>query len=136
MTELERAKIQQVPLKVYRAENENRLTVAAPMAGMEPEDIIVEITDDGHLLLDGQVRGMLKEGKELLLDEWSVGAYYRDYTLPEPVDGSEAVATYGNGVLVVTFPTSSHLIPAHLTLSNSGSLSAHGVSDNTARQFS
>ncbi|HEY3993110.1 MAG TPA: Hsp20/alpha crystallin family protein [Ktedonobacteraceae bacterium] len=134
MTGLEQAKIQQVPLKVYRAEN--RLTVAAPMAGMEPEDIVVDITEDGRLLLDGQVRGMLKEGKEVLLDEWSVGAYYRDYTLPEPVDGSEAVATYGNGVLVVTFPTASRLTPARLTLSSSGTLSARGVSDNTAHQFS
>jgi HSP20 family molecular chaperone IbpA len=66
-------------------------------------------------------------------DEWSVGAYCRDYTLPEPVDGSEAVATYGNGVLVVTFPTASELTPAHLTLSSSGTLTARGISDNTAR---
>jgi HSP20 family protein len=133
MTELERAKVQVVPLKVYRAEN--RLTVAAPLAGMEPEDIVVDITEDGRLQIDGRVRGMLKDGKELLLDEWSVGAYCRDYTLPEPVDGSEAVATYGNGVLVVTFPTSSRLVPAHITLSSSGTLTARGVSDNTARQF-
>jgi len=131
MTGLERAKVQLVPLKVYRAAN--RLTVAAPMAGMEPEDIVIDITEDGRLLIDGHVRGVLKDVKELVLDEWSVGAYCRDYTLPEPVDGSEAVATYGNGVLVVTFPTSSRLIPAHLTLSSSGTLTARGISDNTAR---
>lgn len=131
MTGLERAKVQVVPLKVYRAEK--RLTVAAPMAGMEPEDIVIEITEDGRLLLDGRVRGVLKGVNELLLDEWSVGAYCRDYTLPEPVDGSEAVATYGNGVLVVTFPTASQLVPAHLTLSSGGVLTARGISDNTAR---
>jgi len=131
MTGLERAKVQVVPLKVYRAEN--RLTVAAPMAGMEPEDIVIEITEDGRLLLDGRVRGVLKGVNELLLDEWSVGAYCRDYTLPEPVDGSEAVATYGNGVLVVTFPTASQLVPARLTLSSGGVLTARGISDNTAR---
>ncbi len=131
MTGLERAKIQLVPLKVYRAAN--RLTVAAPMAGMEPEDIVIDVTEDGRLLLDGHVRGVLKEVKELVLDEWSVGAYCRDYTLPEPVNGSEAVATYGNGVLVVTFPIASHTIPAHLTLSSSGMLTARGISDNFAR---
>lgn len=131
MTVFERAKIQQVPLKVYRTAN--RLTVAAAMAGMEPEDIVVEVTDDGHLLLDGQVRGMLKDVKELLLDEWSVGAYYRDYKLLEPVDASEGVATYGNGVLVVTFPLAERLVPARLTLSSEGSISAHGISDNFAR---
>lgn len=124
----EKAKIQQVPLKVYRAED--RLTVAAPMAGMEPEDLAIEITADGRLLLDGEVRGLLKDVKVLLLDEWSVGAYYRDYLLPEPVDGSQATATYGNGVLVVTFPLADHFVPARLTLSSNGV--AHGISDNVA----
>lgn len=124
----ETAKVQHVLLKVYRAVD--RLTVAAPMAGMEPEDITVEITDDGRLLLDGEVRAVLKDVKELLLDEWSVGAYYRDYTLPVPVDGSQAMATYGNGVLVVTFPISARIVPARLTLSSTGM--AHGMSDNIA----
>lgn len=124
----EQAKIQQVPLKVYRAAD--RLTIATPMAGMEPEDIRIEITPDGRLLLDGEVRGMLKDVKELLLDEWSVGAYYRDYMLPEPVDGSQAAATYGNGVLVVTFPVAAKIVPACLTLSSTGV--ARGISDNIA----
>jgi len=124
----EKAKIQQVPLKVYRTTD--RLTVAAPMAGMEPANLTIEITDDGRLLLDGEVRGLLKDAKELLLDEWSVGAYYRDYTLPVPVDGSQAMATYGNGVLVVTFPISERSVPARLTLSSTGT--AHGMSDNIA----
>lgn len=124
----EKAKIQQVPLKVYRTAD--RLTVAAPMAGMEPTNVTIEITDDGRLLLDGEVRALLKDVKELLLDEWSVGAYYRDYILPVPVDGSQGVATYGNGVLVVTFPISTRLVPARLTLSSTGM--AHGISDNVA----
>lgn len=124
----EQSKIQRVPLKVYRSTG--RLTIAAPMAGMEPEDIEIEITDDGRILLDAEVRGMLKDVKELLLDEWSVGAYYRDYLLPEPVDGSQAAATYGNGVLVVTFPVAERTVPARLTLSSTGS--AHGMSDNIA----
>ena len=124
----ESLKVQQVPLKVYRATG--RLTVAAPMAGLEPGDIVVEITEDGRLLLDGEVRGTLKDVKELVLDEWSVGAYYRDYTLPDPVDGSQAAATYGNGVLVVTFPTADRVVPARLTLSSTGL--APGMSDNIA----
>lgn len=124
----ERAKIQPVPLKVYRSAD--RLTVAAPMAGMEPEDIRVEVTAEGRLMLDGEVRGVLKDVKILLVDEWSVGAYYRDFVLPDSVDGSQATATYGNGVLVVTFPIANKTIPARLTLSSTGL--AHGISDNVA----
>ena len=122
----ERVKVQQIPLKVYKSLD--RLTIAAPMSGMEPQDILVEITADGRLFMDGEVRGALKDDKELLVDEWSVGAYYRDYILPHPVDGSQATATYGNGVLVVTFPISAHIVPARLTLTATGF--AHGVSAN------
>lgn len=128
MTMPEQAKVQQIPLKVYRAID--RLTVAAPMPGIEPGDILVEVTEDGRLLLDGKVRAVLKDVKELLVDEWSSGAYYRDYTLPDPVDGSQATATYGNGVLVVTFPIVPKTVAARLTLSSTGQ--ARGISDNVA----
>jgi len=127
----EKAKVQVVPLKVYRTVD--RLTIAAPMAGMEPEDIVIEVTEDGRLLIDGRVRAVLKDVKEQLLDEWSVGAYCRDYTLPNPVNASEGIATYGNGVLVVSFPIAAHVVPARLTLSSGGMISACGISDNFAR---
>lgn len=122
----ERTKVQQIPLKVYRTTE--RLTIAAPMAGIEPSDILVEVTADGRVLLDGKVRAVLKDVKDLLVDEWSSGAYYRDYVLPDPVDGTQATATYGNGVLVVTFLISDRVVPARLTLSSTGL--AHGMSDN------
>ena|SRR5437660_9420574 len=124
----EHAKYQQIPVKVYRTAD--RLVVAAPMAGMTPEAVYIEVTDDNRLLLDDEVRGVLKDVKELLVDEWSVGAYYRDYALPDPVDGSQAVITYGNGVLVVSLPLARKTVPVRLTLSNIGH--AHGMSDNVA----
>jgi len=118
----EQAKLQGIPVKVYRTQD--RLTVAAPMPGLEPEDIAVEVTANSHLVLSGEVRGLLKDAKELLLDEWSVGAYYRDLPLPDAVDGKHANVTYGNGVLVVALPLNSRTYPAHLTLEKVGP--AHG----------
>lgn len=110
----EQAKQQQVPVKVYRTDE--RLMIAAPMAGLEPENIVVEVTGDGHLLLHGDLRGMLKEVKELLLDEWSVGVYHRELVLPVAVNATCANVTYGNGVLLVTFPISQQTQPARLML--------------------
>src|SRR5207237_928066 len=72
----EQAKIQQIPVKVYRTSD--RLMVAAPMPGLQPEDILVEVTPDGLLVIQAVVRALLKDVKELLLDEWSVGCYYRE----------------------------------------------------------
>ncbi len=35
---------QHIPVKVYRSED--RLVIAAPMAGLQAEDIVVEVTTD------------------------------------------------------------------------------------------
>jgi len=72
----EQLKQQHIPVKVYRTDS--RLMIAAPMAGLEPENISVEVTVEGRLILHGNLRSMLKEVKDLLLDEWSVGVYHRD----------------------------------------------------------
>ncbi len=110
----EQLKQQPIPVKVYRTDG--RLMVAGPMADLEPENIAVEVTADGRLILHGDVRGMLKEVKDLLLDEWSVGVYHRELALPVTVDGKCANVTYGNGVLTVTLPISEQTSPARLTL--------------------
>ncbi len=114
----EQLKVQQIPVKVYRTAD--RLMVAAPMPGLEPEDVLVQVTDDGHLILQGELRGMLKNVKELLIDEWSVGEYYRDLPLPNAVDGMHANVTYGNGVVVVVLPISNQTTGANLTVETVG----------------
>jgi HSP20 family protein len=110
----EQLKQQHIPVKMYRTEQ--RIMVAAPMPGLEPEDMVVEVSADGTLLLHGEVRGRLKEIKELLLDEWSAGAYHRELALPAPVNAACANVTYGNGVLLVTLPISEQPQAARLAL--------------------
>lgn len=119
----ENVESQHVPLKVYRSED--RLTIAAPMPGLEPEDIVVEVTADGRLILDGALRGTLKGLKELLVDEWSVGGYHRELALPVAVNADLANLTYGNGVLVIAFPIAERTRPAVLGLATLGH--AHGL---------
>jgi HSP20 family protein len=114
----ERTDLQSVPVKVYRTPE--LVTVAAPMPGLEPEDIAVEVTPGGALMLRGRLRGALKDAKELLVDEWSVGPYHREITLPAPVDGEGATLTYGNGVLVVALPVAAETRPALLSLREIG----------------
>ena len=110
----EQGKQQHIPVKVYRTDN--RVMIAAPMAGLEPENILVEVTNHGRLILHGDQRALLKEVKELLLDEWSVGVYHRELALPVPVNAVCANITYGNGVLMVALPISDQTSPARLTL--------------------
>lgn len=110
----EQLKMQEIPVKAYKTDD--RLMVVAPMPGLEPESIGIEITDTNHLVLYGELRGVLKDVKELLLDEWSVGFYRRDLELPEYVNGETANVTYGNGVVTVALPITDHTVPAILKL--------------------
>ena len=110
----------EVPVKLYRTVD--LVTVAAPMPGLEPEDVFAEVTRDGHLLLAGEVTpdvpgaGALedRESKQVLLEEWTPGPYHRDVVLPAAVDGRRATLTYGNGVVVVALPLADEPQPARL----------------------
>jgi HSP20 family protein len=90
-----------VPVRVYQSSD--RLMVAAPLPGLEPEDIAVRVAGD-TLTIHGDVRGIRQEERDLLAAEWSIGPYHRELQLPQPVDGARANATYGNGVLVLVLP--------------------------------
>jgi HSP20 family protein len=110
----ENLKSQHIPVKMYRTAD--RVMIAAPMAGMEPVDISVEVTAQNRLLLHGDLRAQLKDVKELLLDEWSIGPYHRELDLPINVDAEHANVSYGNGVLLVALPISAQTVAARLTL--------------------
>jgi HSP20 family protein len=114
----ERVRVQRIPVKVYRSAD--RLMIAAPAPGLQPEDIKIEVTADNQLVLQGELRGILKDIKDLLIDEWNVGSYYRTLPLPDAVDAQRANVTYGNGVLVVALPVSARTIPATLEMDKVG----------------
>lgn len=113
---------QLIPVNIYRTHD--HLTIAAPMPGLEPEDILVEVTEQGQLIIHADLRGTLNEAKEVLLNEWSVGGYHREITLPDAVDEEHANVTYGNGVLVIALLSSEMTQPARITLARTGT--AHG----------
>jgi HSP20 family protein len=111
-------KIQSVPIKMYRTQD--RLTIAAPMPGIQPEDLLIRITAKNSLVLQGEIRGVLKDIKEVLVDEWNAGGYYREIALPNAVDGAHANVTYGNGVVVVALPLSEKTTIADITVPKVG----------------
>src|SRR5574339_863125 len=94
-------RLQQLQVRIYQ--NENQFAIAAPLAGLEPEDISVMIEGD-RVTIHGDERGPRQHGLDLIKAEWTIGPYKREIVLPAHVDGALANATYGNGVLVLTLP--------------------------------
>jgi HSP20 family protein len=92
---------QTIPVQMHQTSD--LLVLAAPMPELEPADITVAISGD-RLIVCGEYRGSRHAQPEALLSEWTIGPYYREVTLPQPVHGDLTNATYGNGVLVLSMP--------------------------------
>jgi HSP20 family protein len=93
----------ELPVRLYQSDSQ--FAIAAPLAGLAPEDIRISI-EGNRVTIRGDERGPGQHNLDLLKAEWSFGPFHREIVLPENVDGSLANATYGNGVLVITLPRS------------------------------
>lgn len=107
-----------IPLNIF--ENDRELMVVAPMPGVAPEDIAVDLHDDGRLTLRAQQHGPGQERIDYLLREWSYGPFERTVELPRPVDATRANLTYGNGVLTITFPKAGSMLAATVGVERTG----------------
>jgi HSP20 family protein len=107
-----------IPVNLYQ--NARELMVVAPMPGIAPEDISVEVTEDGALTLRAAERGMGQERIEYVLREWSYGPYERRVDLPVPVDATRANISFGNGVLTIAFPKVDALVPDSVRIDRTG----------------
>jgi HSP20 family protein len=91
-----------VPINMF--ENDRELMVVTPMPGVAPEDISIDVTDDGKLTVRAAMHGEGQERITHILREWSYGPYERTIDLPCAVDAHHANLTFGNGVLSISFP--------------------------------
>jgi HSP20 family protein len=92
---------QKIPVRIHRSND--RITLSAPMPGLAPEDISVTISEK-TVTIRGEDHSPGQHERDLLMNEWTIGPYEREVTLPHKVRGDLANATYGNGVLVLTMP--------------------------------
>ncbi len=89
-------------------EDNKSFTVKAELAGIDPKDVDVEVTD-GFLTLRGQRSEEKEEKKEekdysYLRQEISEGYFQRTLALPETADCDKADASFKNGVLTIAIP--------------------------------
>ena len=87
---------QRVPVNVYTTDS--AAVVVAPLPGVMPDDVAIEI-DGNRLTLKAEMRSSAP--KDYVVHEWSYGPYERTVELPEGF-GGEATASFGNGQLAVS----------------------------------
>jgi HSP20 family protein len=85
-------------------EKEGSLTVCAELPGVSPEDVKVEVTNEG-LVLHGEKKSEHKEEHEgFYRSERSYGSFHRVIPLPEGAELEKADARFKDGVLEVKIP--------------------------------
>jgi Molecular chaperone (small heat shock protein) len=85
-------------------QEENQLAISADLPGVKPEDVRVEVTDEG-LLIEGERRREHEErGEGYQRSERSYGKFQRLIGLPEGINPDNIKADFKNGVLEVRVP--------------------------------
>lgn len=106
-----------LPVNIYR--EFQKVMVAAPLPGMEPQNIHVEV-DGRRISIQGTLRGPGQNRKHYVLRQWAAGPYHCVVDLPAPVDATRANATFDNGVLVVILPLSAQPVSGRISMPKIG----------------
>jgi HSP20 family protein len=85
------------------------VVLLADMPGVETEGVEIDLKDD-TLTIMGKVHDE-SDQEELLLAEYGVGSYFRNFRLTEVIDQSKITATMSDGVLKLTMPKVEKAIP-------------------------
>ncbi len=90
------------PVEIF--ERDNNLVVRAELPGMNPDDVRIELTDDG-LVIEGDRTSEREESREgVYRSEIHYGHFYRLIPLPEGANLDQTQAQIDNGVLEVVIP--------------------------------
>ncbi|MEN9557916.1 MAG: hypothetical protein RL141_285 [Candidatus Parcubacteria bacterium] len=105
------------PVDMYQTKD--AVVVETPMAGVDPEQVEVTVTD-GVLTIQGSMERKTEvDEKDYYRKEVRSGSVFRRIALPARVKDSGAEASYENGMLRVVIPKleeqSAHAVKIHIT---------------------
>ncbi len=106
------AQMGNLPLDVYQTDD--HVMVKASIPGVSPEEVDISIT--GDMLT---IKGEHKEETEAKEDDYfrkerRFGAFSRSVTIPVPVQGDKADATFQDGVLRISMPKAEEARPKQI----------------------
>jgi len=94
----------QLTLDVYQTDSD--IVIKSTVAGVDPEDIDISITNDMITIRGKRKRDEKIETENYYYQELYWGAFSRSVILPVEVDGDKAKASIKNGILTIRLPKS------------------------------
>jgi HSP20 family protein len=92
----------QLTIDVYQTPTD--IVIEAPIAGVEPENLDVQVSQDAVAIRGERRRGSENRGKDYLYQECYWGKFSRSIILPQEIDAENAIASFDNGVLRIQCP--------------------------------
>lgn len=97
-------------------EDHDHVTVEAPLVGIDPKDLNIEI-EDNILKLSGKSEHKTEvDEKNFYRKEVRYGSFYRAVALPKAVVGDKAEATYKDGILKISMPKAEEAKPKKISI--------------------
>lgn len=90
------------------SEDKDNVIVEAPLAGIDPAKVDIEI-EDNVLKISGSSEKKSEvddKDRHYYRKEIRSGSFYRAVALPKSVEGTKAEASFKNGILTITVPKS------------------------------
>ena len=84
-------------------ETETEITLLADMPGVKSEDLTIDLRDN-TLTLEGDVALLGNDKEEVIYEEYSIGRYYRQFSLSDVINQAKIDAKLHDGVLRLTLP--------------------------------
>ena len=92
----------QLTVDVYQTAND--IVVESAIAGVDPDDIDVNVTSDSISIRGSRKREKTVRDEDYLYQECYWGKFGRSIILPQEVDPEAAQVKFKNGILTVTLP--------------------------------
>ncbi|MEX2436729.1 MAG: Hsp20/alpha crystallin family protein [Candidatus Paceibacterota bacterium] len=85
-------------------QDEDNIIVESTVAGVDPDDMEVNITNDSVSIRGKRKRKKEIEEKDFYYQELFWGDFSRTVILPHDIDPEESDANFSNGILTITMP--------------------------------
>ena len=96
-------------------ETDNDITLLADMPGVTAEDLVIDLRDN-TLTLEGNIAPVNSSNEESVYEEYSMGRFYRQFSLSEVIDQSKIDAQMTDGVLRLSLPKVAKATPRKITV--------------------
>jgi HSP20 family protein len=92
----------EVAVDVYQTEGD--VVIVSPIAGVDPDDIEIDATDDTVTITGIRTADHVREEQNLITQEIYWGPFSRAVELPAPCEVDKAEADFKHGILTITIP--------------------------------